>query len=135
MSFRTEQKFLQEQPREVRQLKKTLPYTVSEGWTAEEMVAIRAQYQRKEELWEAERAGRYAEAKARAVAVLTGERKYKETDQDIANKRYEGLMIQETRIRIDEAREELGLTKIYDKPSLWGRLVNFFLNINFEPKN
>lgn len=69
MSFYREQKYLQEQPREVRQVKKSLPYTVTpigdiKQWKAEQ--------QAKQEKWDAGREQRYAVSRQRAIDVLEG---------------------------------------------------------------
>ena len=72
MSFYKEQKYLQEQPREVRQIKKSLPYTISEIGSKEDHAKWKAEQARRQEIWDSGRADRYAAARQRAVDIIQG---------------------------------------------------------------
>lgn len=128
MSFYREQKFLQEQPREVRQIKKNLPFTVTDIGGAKELAAWKVAKAEKQQKWDDGRAARYASAKQRAVDVIQGKQASIDPQAEVEkqyNERQAALVKQ-------VCRPETVIPKQTFFQRMSGRVVDFFLNLKFE---
>lgn len=126
MSFKSEYDHLKEQPREVRQVKKSLPYTVTpigdiKQWKAEQKA--------KQEKWDNGRAERYASARQRAIDVLHGKSPTQDTQAEVEkayNERQAALVKKVCRPETCKPEiKESFFQRIYTK------VLDFFLDLKF----
>lgn len=136
--FKTTPK-ISEDVREEKQIRKILPYTVTDIGGKAELRAWKAEQARKQEEWDAGRSDRYEVAKSRAVDIITGVKKPPSAN-DIADRKYQELdklMSKSADPSITRIVEE-GKSAGEDEKSILAKIgqtvLDKFLNVNFEPK-